>query len=123
MYRNLFSVDQLSAMAFQYVTLMSFNKKLQSRVPFYSLGGFSRVFVHILKLLIGSVRNSRRISTSKEQNCKSLCVTSSRNQEKNSFDLFSNDDEMTFLHYPGAKAYRGNAQLMGLRYFEYFSWD
>ena len=116
---RIFSEAELTKMAFQHVVLMTSNKKLQTRIFFSSMGGISRLLIHLFKLTLSTMRNRRLIKACDNLNCEFLCITASDNQARNSFEFFQNYKEVKTLHFAGGKYYDGGSNLMGLEIREW----
>ena len=120
-----YSETELRVLAYQYAILILKEPRLIQRIPYPKITGKPRIIIHLLKLLIGTLRYGDKQQAIGKYDGKSICFTASTNQLFNAQRVFKNNQQVEIIHFPGSKIQATNENLMVMnfslfiRYFGY----
>lgn len=109
-----YSYSELRKLAHQYTSLLPIEPRLIKRIPYPIIKGNARVFLHVFKILIGTFRYGKYQSPLSFHDVKEVCFTASNNQFLNFSKVMKDKDNISIIHFPGAKVQPEKTPLMVL---------
>jgi hypothetical protein len=109
-----YSYSELRKLAHQYTSQMPIEPRLIRRIPYPKIKGNARVFLHVIKILIGTFRYGKYQSFLSFHDAEEVCFTASSNQFLNFSKVMTDNDNILIIHFPGAKVQSEKTPLMVL---------
>lgn len=109
-----YSHSELRKLAHQYTELLIIEPRLLKRIPYPKIKGNVRVFIHLIKILVGTFRYGANRDSLSFHEAQAVCFTASNNQLLNFSNIMEDNDNISIIHFPGAKAQSEKTPLMVL---------
>jgi hypothetical protein len=109
-----YSHSELRKLAHQYTNSLLIEPRLLKRIPYPKIKGKARVLIHLIKILLGTLRYGTNQDFLSVYDAKAVCFTASSNQLLNFRKVMKDNDNIPIIHFPGAKAQSEKKPLMVL---------